>query len=230
MYNGAWYIRWLYPSSSEPPPPLAEEVPFVDGRWEMPQFPKWQPLHDSYFLGVFEPDIPYFASSWSMVWGTHFVEAVYTDLEVEEQQEFFLDNEWRMPFYPVWIPPYQTYEREEEEFPHPEVDRIDIPIWVPWRPIPHLDYFNDLEEEITIDKWENPWRLPVHPIPQLRFPWISQEDEPLPEIGTEYIPSMHLLPPQPSYFQPPDQFYFNDLPSPPPKCPPPCLRRPDTKC
>lgn len=166
-------------------------------------------------------------SGWTMLTATHFVHAVYGVVEVEEvPDQFFLDSAKPMPEYPVWLPPREPdFFTQEDEAPHPEVDRIDLPIWLPWRPMPYDDYYSTDEE--FVGPWlEPPFYLP--PRPYFMPPLGEQPREPIP--GNEPYWDVEIpLPPLPQHFMPPHEDFFEPTPH-PPKCPPPCLRRPDEKC
>lgn len=213
-----------------------EEI-FVDARWQMPQFPQWMPPWlEQPQLPIPDVEVPFVQSGWTMLNVTWHVWALYSPVEIEVvEDEFFLDSEKPMPEYPVWLPPPEpSYFNQDEEFPHLEIDRIDLPIWLPWRPIPPLDYFNDFPEEPGPEKFESPWQIPrgTYFMPE----WLEQPKEPIPnpEGGDVPIPSM-AIPNFHAFI--PDSIVERDfepvalpLGSPPPKCPPPCLRRPDRKC
>jgi hypothetical protein len=162
--TGPWYIPWLYPASSEPPPQPVE-IEWWDSPLKMPQFPPWRPTH--YEQSIFEPipdeDIPFVESTWQMVFTTWSVATAASAFDFEEEPLIPLPEFRTMPLYPQWMPPdHPSYYSDEPEVVHPEVfEYRTLPIWLPWRPIPHLDYFSDEQEEIFIDKYQNLPRLPV---------------------------------------------------------------------
>lgn len=169
-----------------------------------------------------------------MVMGHWWVQALYGVVEIDEVKDvFFINDQWQTPQLVPWHPPPEpSYYNDEQEASHLEVDQTRLPVWAPWRPIPHQDYFEQsgiLEEFITPEKYEAPWRLPVHPIPRLQFPWQPQEEEPIPD-AEPYLDQRIVLPVPPPHFMPPTIPFEIDLPARPGKCPPPCLRRPDKKC
>lgn len=235
------HLRWLYPASSEPPAQLAEsadEEQVLASDWSVPVQPppfipaSWEPV----FPPILNDDVPWFGNSWTLITKSYFIEAIFGTVEIEEVLEFVhLDNEWRMPQFPQrnWRPPDEpSYYSTDQEEPHPEVDRVDLPIWVPWRPIPQPeDFFSDEAENVMPDFYESPHRfdVPIRPKPWIELVFEPMDDEPLPEIGYDFIPPMDLPPPVKPYFMPDFPSYFNQEVR-PDKCPPPCLRRPEKRC
>jgi len=203
-------------------------VPWFDPPALLPQFPPWMPpvQPDNPIKPLPDADVPYIQAGWTMLSAVHFVVALYAVVEIEEEPDgFFLDDIKEMPHYPVWQPPDEpSFFTQEPEAPHPEVDRIDLPIWLPWRPMPYEDFYTDEPEDV---KWlDGPFYMP--PAPYFMPPQPEQPGEPIPD-NEPFLEDQIVLPlPQPP-FMPPHMDFFENTPH-PPKCPPPCLRRPDRKC